>query len=147
MAKRKNPSLDDFVLNYLNENGMEKSYKMLQERNTVDRADNPSLSKTSKKFQDFLRSEERLTPKTEPDDLGFEINFDIVQTEAKYPVETKVGPLTEKSKSENTKRTRQKAEKKIPKGLFQRIHFSFVLNYLLIISVFFLFIISNFETK
>ena len=123
MAKRKNPSLDDFVLNYLKENGMEKSYKMLQERNTVDRADNPSLSKTSKKFQDFLRSEKRLTPKTEPDDIGFEINFDIVQTEAKYPVETKVGPLTEKSKSENTKRTRQKAEKKIPKGFFQRRNF------------------------
>ena len=123
MAKRKNSSLDDFVLKYLKEKGMKKSYQMLLEKNTVDRADNQSFSKISKKFQDFLWSEKILMPKTEPDDLGFEINFDIFQSEAKYPVETKAGPLSEKSKSENAKRTRQKAEKKIPKGLFQRRHF------------------------
>ena len=123
MAKRKNSSLDDYVLKYLKENGMKKSYQMLLEKNTVDRADNPSFSKISKKFQDFLWSEKILAPKTEPNDLGFEINFDIIQAEEKYPVETKAGPLTGKSKSENAKRTRQKSEKKIPKGLFQRRHF------------------------
>ena len=122
-SKRKNSSLDDFVLKYLKEKGMKKSYQMLLERNTVDKAENPSFSKISKKFQDFLWSEKVLTPKTEPDDLGFEINFDIFQSEAKYPVETKAGPLAEKSKSENAKRTRQKAEKKIPKGLFWRRYF------------------------
>ena len=118
MAKRKNSSLDDFVLKYVKENGMKKSYQMLLERNTPDRAENSSFSKTSKKFQDFLRSEKRLTPNNEPDDLGFEINFDIFQAEGKYPVETKPGTLAEKSK-----RTKQKTDKKIPKGLFQRRHF------------------------
>ena len=92
-SKRKNSSLDDFVLKYLKEKGMKKSYQMLLERNTVDKAENPSFSKISKKFQDFLWSEKVLTPKTEPDDLGFEINFDIFQSEAKYPVETKAGYL------------------------------------------------------
>ena len=57
MAKRKNSSLDDFVLKYLKEKGMKKSYQMLLEKNTVDRADNQSFSKISKKFQDFLWSE------------------------------------------------------------------------------------------
>ena len=118
MAKRKNSSLDDFVLKYVKENGMKKSYQMLLERNTPDRAENSSFSKTSKKFQDFLRSEKRFTPNNEPDDLGFEINFDIFQAEGKYPVGTKIGPLTEKSK-----RTRQKTDKKIPKGLFQLRNF------------------------
>ena len=121
MAKRKNSSLDDFVLKYLKENGMKKSYQMLLERNSPDRTDNSSFSKTSKKFQDFLRSEKRFTPNNEPDDLGFEINFDIFQAEGKYPVGTKTGPLAEKSKTE--KRTRQKNEKKIPKGLFRRRDF------------------------
>ena len=45
MAKRKNSSLDDFVLKYLKEKGMKKSYQMLLEKNTVDRADNQSFSK------------------------------------------------------------------------------------------------------
>ena len=121
MAKRKNSSLDDFVLKYLKENGMKKSYQMLLERNSPDRTDNSSFSKTSKKFQDFLRSEKQLTPNNEQDDLGFEINFDIFQAEGKYPVGTKTGTLAEKSKAE--KRTRQKNEKKIPRGLFQRRHF------------------------
>ena len=35
-------------LKYLKENGMKKSYRMLLERNSPDRADNSSFSKTSK---------------------------------------------------------------------------------------------------
>ena len=117
MAKRKNSSLDDFVLKYLKENGMKKSHQMLLERKSPVRTDYSSFSKTSKNFQDFQRSEKQFTPNDEQDDLGFEINFDIFQAEGKYPVGTKTGTLAEKSK-----RTRQKTDKTIPKGLFQLRH-------------------------
>ena len=118
MPKRKKPSLDEFVLGYLKENGWQRSFKLLQaaDHRTCDLT---NMLAVSKKFETFLRSEKRLTPKTEPDDLGFEINFDILEPEAKYPVATNATSLTVKSKTKNLKRPKKKTEKKIPKGSFQ----------------------------
>ena len=117
MAKRKKPSLDDFVLSYLKGKGLQRSFKLLQ---AADHriCDLTNTLEMSKKFETFLRSEKRLTPKTEPDDLGFEINFDILEPEAKYPVATNATPLTVKSKTNNLKRPKKKTAKKIPKGSF-----------------------------
>ena len=120
MSKRKRTSLDDFVLNYLKEKGFSKSFNLLR----VNHGSGDSLvsSDKSEKFQKILRSEKRFTSKTEPDDLGFEINFDIFQPEAKYPVTTNENSVNSKIKSENVKKTRKKADKKIPKGTFLYSH-------------------------
>ena len=114
MSKRKRTSLDDFVLNYLKEKGFSKSFNLLR----VNHGSGDSLvsSDKSEKFQKILRSEKRFTSKTEPGDLGFEINFDIFQPEAKYPVTT--NSVNSKIKVENVNKTRKKVDKKIPKGTF-----------------------------
>ena len=120
MSKRQKNSLDDFVVNYLKEKGFVKSFKSL--RDNHGSGESLVSSDVLEKFETFLRSEKSLTSKTEPDDLGFEINFDIFQPEAKYPVTTNENSVNSKIKSENVKKTRKKADKKIPKGTFLYSH-------------------------
>ena len=115
--KDKKNSLDDFVLNYLKEKGFVKSFKSL--RDNHGSGESLVSSDMLQKLQTFLRSEKSLTSKTEPDDLGFEINFDIFQPEAKYPAKTNVNSVNSKIRAEPVKRPRKKADKKIPKGSFQ----------------------------
>ena len=117
MSKRQKNSLDDFVVNYLKEKGFVKSFKSL--RDNHGSGESLVSSDMLEKFQTFLRSEKSLTSKTEPDDLGFEINFDIFQPEAKYPVKTNENSVNSKIRAEPVKRPRKKADKKIPKGSFQ----------------------------
>ena len=114
MSKKQKKSLDDFVVNYLKEKGFVKSFKLL--RDNHGSGESLVSSDMLEKFQKFLRSEKSLTSKTEPDDLGFEINFDIFQPEAKYPVTT--NSVNSKIKVENVNKTRKKVDKKIPKGTF-----------------------------
>jgi len=118
MAKRrKDCSLNDYVLDHLKKKKHEKTLKCFGERTRDSKGD---YSQTCERFTNYLMEKE-IEKENEIDDLGFEINFEAYQTDIKLPKSSSRKSHGKERKTENVQIHQKETKMDIPKDFIKKI--------------------------